>query len=83
MSVKLTNNAGGQIVCDLKDKSTLRLNVKQSTTVQDEQITKHIENLVIKGLLLSEPIAEPKTVSEEKTETTAPNKSVKNKKEVK
>lgn len=83
MSVKLTNNAGGQIVCDLKDKSTLRLNVKQSTTVQDEQITKHIENLVTKGLLLSEPIAEPKTVGEEKTETTAPNKSVKNKKEVK
>ena len=51
--------------------------------MQDEQITKHIENLVTKGLLLSEPIAEPKTVSEEKTETTAPNKSVKNKKEVK
>ena len=83
MSVKLTNNAGGQIVCDLKDKSTLRLNVKQSTTVQDEQITKHIENLVTKGLLLSEPIAEPKTVGEEKMETTVPNKSVKNKKEVK
>ena len=57
MSYKLTNISGGQIVCDLAVKGkTLRLDNKQTTTLKDSEITPHIENLVTKGLILSEPI---------------------------
>lgn len=62
MSYKLTNISGGQIVCDLAvEGKTLRLDNKQTTTLKDSEITPHIENLVTKGLILSEPI-ETKTV---------------------
>lgn len=55
--VKLTNISGGLIVCDLKDKSTLRLdNRKTSEPIEDSAITKHIQNLVSKGLVLSETV---------------------------
>ena len=59
MSLKLTNKSGGQIVCDLKvakgeKPKTLRLNNKQSKTILDTEVTKHIETLVSKGLLLAE-----------------------------
>ena len=58
MSYKLTNNSGGQIVCDLAVKGkTLRLNNKKTKTIQDSEITPHITNLVNKGLILSEYVA--------------------------
>ena len=61
MSYKLTNISGGQIVCDLKvekgeDLKTLRLDNKQSKVVEDTEVTKHIDNLVSKGLLLKEEV---------------------------
>lgn len=61
MSYKLTNISGGQIVCDLKvekgeDLKTLRLDNKQSKTIEDTEVTKHIDNLVSKGLLLKEEV---------------------------
>ena len=58
MSYKLTNISGGQIVCDLAvEGKTLRLNNKQSKTIKETEITKHIKNLVSKGLLLSEQVS--------------------------
>lgn len=76
MSYKLTNNSGGQMVCDLATKGkTLRLNNKQSKVYKDNEITPHIKNLVLKGLLLSEYV-EDKT----KKETVQKN-SVKEKEE--
>lgn len=57
MSYKLTNISGGQIVCDLAVKGkTLRLNNKQTKTIEDSEMTSHIKNLVTKGLMLSEEI---------------------------
>ena len=58
MSYKLTNVSKGQIVCDLaKEGSTLRLNVGNSQTIKDNEITPHIMNLVSKGLILSEEVS--------------------------
>lgn len=60
MSYILTNNSGSLIVCDLAVKGkTLRLNNKQSKTIKDNEITPHIKNLVSKGLILSEEVAQP------------------------
>lgn len=57
MSYKLTNISGGQIVCDLAvEGKTLRLNNRQTETIKDTEMTPHIENLVTKGLMLSEEI---------------------------
>lgn len=59
MLYKLTNISGGQIVCDLAQKgSTLRLDDKKTQIVKDSEITPHIKNLVLKGLILSEEIKE-------------------------
>ena len=75
MSYKLTNISGGQIVCDLAvEGKTLRLDNKQTTTIKDSEITPHIENLVTKGLILSESI-------ETKTVKTAAKSSAKEKEE--
>lgn len=68
MSIKLTNNSGGLLVCDLKTKDkTLRLNNKQSKTIENTEITKHIDNLVLKGLLLREEVKTKNTVKDSKT----------------
>lgn len=56
MAVRLTNKSGGLIVCDLADGTTLRLNNKASDTIEDSAVTKHIKNLVTKGLLLSKEV---------------------------
>ena len=62
MSLKLTNISGGQIVCDLATKGkTLRLDNKQSQTIKDNEITPHINNLINKGLILSEEVLDTKT----------------------
>ena len=75
MSYKLTNNSGGQIVCDLNgDKKTLRLNNKQSTTIKDTEITPHIKNLVSKGLILSEEVSVKDTTKTKKTTVSNSNK---------
>ena len=58
MSYKLTNISCGQIVCDLAQKgSTLRINVRETQTIKDNEITPHIMNLVSKGLILSEEVS--------------------------
>lgn len=53
MKVTLTNISGGQLVFNLADGKTLRLNNKQSDIITESQVTKHIKNLVQKRLLLS------------------------------
>lgn len=64
MSYKLTNIFGGQIVCDLATEGkTLRLDNRQSVVIKDSEITNHINNLVMKGLILSEKITEPKVAT--------------------
>lgn len=75
MSVKLTNNSGGQIVCDLAVQGkTLRLNNKQSKTIKDNEVTPHIKNLVEKSLLLSEEVKEPQTTKKQTTSTRSKKK---------
>lgn len=72
MLYKLTNNSGGEIVCDFATKGkTLRLNNKQSTTVESTEITDHINRLINKGLLLSTPLTETrkKTVTRKSNST--------------
>lgn len=74
MLFKLTNNSGGQLVCDLAVKGkTLRLDNKKSQTIQDTEITPHIKNLVEKGLILSEEVKQPK--EEVTKKNTAPKSS--------
>ena len=65
---KLTNNSGGQIVCDLAvTGKTLRLNNKQSETVKDSELTLHIKNLISKGLLISEEVLEEPKITSKST----------------
>lgn len=72
MSYKVTNISGGQLVCDLAvEGKTLRLNNKQSETIKDSEITKHLEVLATKGLILLEKIktrSVHKNTSKEKEE---------------
>ena len=57
--LRLTNNSGGQMVCDLfGERKTLRLNHKESDVIQETEVTTHITNIIAKGLLLSEVITE-------------------------
>lgn len=75
MSVKLTNISGGQIVCDLAVQGkTLRLNNKQSKTIKDNEITSHIQNLVVKRLILSEEVTTPQATKKETTSTRSKKK---------
>ena len=56
-SFKITNISGGQIVASLKDpKESFRLNNKCSTVLTEGQMTSHIENLINKGLLVSDEV---------------------------
>ena len=58
MSYKLTNISGGLVVCDLAvEGKTLRLNNKSSKTIQDNEMTSHIQNMVSKRLLLIEKVS--------------------------
>ena len=58
MSYKVTNISGGQLVCDLAvEGKTLRLNNRQSTTIEDNEITQHLKNLEDKGLILNEYVS--------------------------
>lgn len=55
MKVILTNICGGELVCDLATKGkTLRLQNKESITVEESEMTPHIKTLNKKGLLLVE-----------------------------
>lgn len=75
--IRLKNISGGQIVCDLADGKTLRLDNKQEDTFNEKQVTKHIKNLVKKGLFLSS-----KVVEKQSTSATEKEKSAKKEKEV-
>lgn len=67
--VRLTNKSGVLLVCDLnsKENPTLRLKNGQYEVVKETEVTKHIENLVKKGLVLKENVPEQKK-SKEKEE---------------
>ena len=45
----ITNISVGQLVCTLKDGSTLRLGYKESTTVKGELITPYLKSIEKKG----------------------------------
>ena len=76
--LKLTNICGGQVVCDLAvEGKTLRLDNKQSTTIEDFEITPHISNMIASGLILSEKVS----VVETKKTTKKTAKSSKEKEE--
>jgi hypothetical protein len=49
--VQVTNISGGQIVCDLKSGATLRINNKQSQTINDNEVTDYLKTLEKKGLM--------------------------------
>lgn len=69
-NVKLTNRCGGELVDTLKSGTTLRLRNKMSATINEEELTPHIETLVSRGLVLKEIIV-PKTAEKSaKKETT-------------
>lgn len=73
--LKLTNISGGQIVCDLATEGkTLRLNNKQSKTIKNTEITKHIKTLVTKGLILSETVSEETKTTKKDTVKNNSNK---------
>ena len=75
MSYKLTNISGGQIVCDLAvEGKTLRLNNKQTKTIKDMEITPHIKNLVLKGLILSEEVVQPQVTKKITTQKSSKEK---------
>lgn len=65
--IQLTNISGGQIVCDLKSGATLRINNKQSQTINDNEVTEYLKTLEKKSLIklktLEEQVVETKTVS--------------------
>lgn len=42
---RITNISGGQLVCNLKDGTTLRLNNKQSANVSAGNITKYLRDI--------------------------------------
>lgn len=52
--MKITNNSGGQLVCTLKDGTTLRLNNKKTCYVSNSKITPYITGLSNKGLVFLE-----------------------------
>lgn len=58
--LRLTNISKGPIVCDLKDKSTLRISVKKSKDISESNITPHIERLVKSGQLTCRTLETPK-----------------------
>ena len=68
MSYKVTNRTGGQLVCDLAVKGkTLRLNNRQSTTINDNEITPHLRNLESNGLVLVEYVSDETKTTKKKT----------------
>lgn len=74
--VKVTNISTGQIVCDLKGGNTLRLDKRKSTTIREDEITSHIENLIKKGHLLSENVPEVKAATPQQKKANKPQSSV-------
>ena len=76
MSYKLTNISGGQIVCDLAvEGKTLRLNNKQTKTIEDIEMTPHIKNLVAKELMVSEVVLVEETTKSTKKRSTVQKNS--------
>ena len=68
MSYKVTNRTGGQLVCDLAvEGKTLRLNNRQNTTINDNEITQHLKTLESKGLILIEYVSDETKNNKKKT----------------
>lgn len=75
--IKLTNNTGSLLVCDLADGETLRANVRETIEVKEVQMTAHIENLIKSGLVLKEVV--PEHLVEDTTKDSAVDNKVKEK----
>ena len=75
--IKLTNNTGGLLVCDLADGETLRANVGETIEVKEVQMTSHIENLIKSGLVLKEIV--PEHIVEDITKDSVVDNKVKEK----
>ena len=70
--LKLTNIMGGQLVCDLATEGkTLRLDDRQSETINDNEITPHILHLEECELILIEEVSVVETPKEKTKKTTA------------
>ncbi len=70
MSYKVLNISDGQLVCDLANGETLRLNMKEDKTVADSDITDYLLHL--------ESIGRVKMIKiEEQVEESAPKKTPK------
>lgn len=68
MSYIIKNKAKQPLVCDLADKTTLRLVIDGEKTVTDTQMTDHIRTLSSKGLvILTEVESEKKKVTKNST----------------
>lgn len=76
--IQLTNISGGQIVCDLKSGATLRINNKQSQTINDTEVTEYLKTLEKKGLMKFKALEEEQVVE---TKTTSKKSSSKAKEE--
>lgn len=69
--LKLTNIMGGQLVCDLATEGkTLRLDDRQSETINENEITPHILHLEECELILIEEVS-VETPKEKTKKTTA------------
>ena len=68
--LKLTNISGGQLVCDLAvEGKTLRLDNKKFTTIEDSEMTPHLDHLVELGLVTSEEVSKEKETKSTKKNT--------------
>lgn len=76
MSYKLKNIINGQLVSNTaKENKTLRLNAGEQTTLNDDEMTKHIFNLVSLGYLSMVKVTDHSTNLEVTDEKTVKTKS--------
>ena len=75
--IKVTNLARGQLVCDLSNGKTLRLNVRQSKELEDSLLTPHFKVLEQKRVIRCEVVKPTKTVTPVKEEKKETKKEVK------
>lgn len=64
--IQVTNISGGQIVCDLAGGKTLRINNKESQTINDIEVTPYLKTLESKGLMKMRTLVEEVKTKENK-----------------
>lgn len=74
--IAVTNISGGQLVCDLASGKTLRLDNKQTQTINENEVTEYLKTLESRGFIKMKTLDK---VSE--TKTTPKKSGIKNKEE--